>query len=499
MIVGNKLLLIAIAIALPLVTLLVIGTQTYENIITFQHQTKFIEETHQLILSLQNLLTLIINAETGQRGFIITGNETYLEPYERSLSNLNSIIVKIEKLNNDKHSDLLQNAKLSIYPLLKHKITELNKTIDIMRTLGFNASAAMISTDEGKRIMDQIRNGISAIINEEEKMLQNNTKQSVIDGQNLLFKYIVGIVVSITITTVAIIFTYSQLNIKHRNITNLLKIEINKKTKALQESNLFLKKLNNDLKKQDIMQKEFINIAAHELRTPVQSIIGYIAMVKSFPENFKNYLEPLERNSVRLYQLTEDILDVAKIESNNLNLKKEKFDISLLLKGSIDEFANKIRNEKNNEFKLIRMDGDYEKYSTKDKEELFVLGDKNRIQQVISNLLSNAYKFTENGKIIVKIKQDNNNNNNNVKISVQDDGEGIDERIKQTLFQKFMTKSGTGTGLGLYISKNIIEAHGGTIIGYNNNLYGKKGSTFEFTLPGINHHNKKNHDKKGDE
>ena len=156
----------------------------------------------------------------------------------------------------------------------------------------------MISIDEGKRIMDQIRNGISSIIIEEEKMLQNNTKQSVIDGENLLFKYIVGIVISITIATVAIIFTYSQLNIKHRNITNLLKIEIDKKTKALQESNLFLKKLNDDLKKQDIIQKEFIDIAVHELRTPVQSIIGYLTMVKSFPENFKKYLEPLERNSI---------------------------------------------------------------------------------------------------------------------------------------------------------------------------------------------------------
>jgi len=158
-----------------------------------------------------------------------------------------------------------------------------------MRTLGFNASAAMISIDAGRRIMDQIRNGISSIIIEEEKMLQNNTKQSVIDGENLLFKYIVGIVISITITTVAIIFPYSQLNIKHRNITNLLKIEIDKKTKALQESNLFLKKLNDDLKKQDIIQKEFIDIAVHELRTPVQSIIGYLTMVKSFPESYSSY------------------------------------------------------------------------------------------------------------------------------------------------------------------------------------------------------------------
>ena len=87
--------------------------------------------------------------------------------------------------------------------------------------------------------------------------------------------------ISITITTVAIILTYSQLDIKHKQITKLLKIEIDKKTKALQHSNISLKQLNEELKRQDIMQKEFINIAAHELRTPVQSIVGYLEMVKS--------------------------------------------------------------------------------------------------------------------------------------------------------------------------------------------------------------------------
>ncbi|HEY5736715.1 MAG TPA: CHASE3 domain-containing protein, partial [Nitrososphaeraceae archaeon] len=387
MIVGNKLLLIAIA--LPLVTLLVIGTKTYENIISFQQQTKFIEETHKVILSLQNLLTLIINAETGQRGFIITGNETYLEPYTYSLNNLNSTIVRLEKLIDDEHSDLLQNAKLNIYPLLRGKISQMEKSLDTMRTHGFNASAEMILSDEGRILMDQIRNNISLIINEEEKILQNKTNQSVVDGQNLLFIYIIGIVISITITTVAIILTYSQLDIKHKQITKLLKIEIDKKTKALQHSNISLKQLNEELKRQDIMQKEFINIAAHELRTPVQSIVGYLEMVKSFPENFKKYLEPLERNSERLYRLTEDILDIARIESNNLNLNKEKFDINQIIKESIDELANKIRNEKKNEFKLICLDESSQKYSTRDKE-LFVYADKNRIQQVISNMLNNA-------------------------------------------------------------------------------------------------------------
>lgn len=476
--ISNKLLLVAIA--LPLITLLIISTQTYKNIISFQQQTEFIEETHQVIITLQNLLTLITDADTGQRGFVITGNETYLEPYDISLSNLSSTINRIDKLinnNDDKHSDLLRNINLNVYPLLQNKISDLEKTIDTRKNYGFNASAEDMSADNGENLMDQIRKNIISIIDEEEKILQSNTNKSVVDGQNLLFIYIVGIVISIVITTITIIVTYSQLNIKHRHITKLLEIEINKKTLELQLSNKYLKKLNDKLKKNDDMQREFINIAAHELRTPVQSIVGYIEMMKNFPQNFKKYLESLERNSQRLYQLTEDILDIAKIESGNLKLNKEKFDICQLVKESTDEFGTRIKKEKENKFFTSL---DKNNIQTDDNGKLLVYADKDRIQQVISNLLNNAHKFTENGKIIVKIKK-TENDNKQVKISIHDEGKGIDKEILPRLYEKFATKSRTGTGLGLYISKNIVESHRGTIRGYNNK--DGKGATFEFTLP----------------
>jgi len=475
--IGNKLLLVAIA--LPLITLLIIGTQTYNNIISFQQQTKFIEETHQIITALQNLLTLITDADTGQRGFVITGNKTYLEPYDISLNNISSTIDRIDKLisNGNKHSDLLQNINLDVYPFLQNKISDLEKTIDIRKNNGFNASAEDMSADNGENLMDQIRKNIISIIDEEEKILQSNTNKLVIDGQNLLFIYIVGILISIVITTITVIVTYSQLNLKHRHITKLLEIEIDKKTLELQQSNKYLKKLNDELKKNGDMQREFINIAAHELRTPVQSIIGYIEMMKNFPQNFKKYLESLERNSKRLYQLTEDILDIAKIESGNLKLNKEKFDICQLVNELTYEFGSRIKKEKENElFTSLEKNNQQIDESRK----LLVYADRDKIQQVISNILNNAHKFTENGKITVKIKK-TENDNKQVKISIHDEGKGIDKEILPTLYEKFATKSRTGTGLGLYISKNIVESHRGTIRGYNNK--DGKGATFEFTLP----------------
>lgn len=234
-----------------------------------------------------------------------------------------------------------------------------------------------------------------------------------------------------------------------------------------------LENANVQLKEHDLMQREFINIAAHELRTPTQSIVGYLELLKTYPENFKKYLEPLERNSQRLYRLTEDILDIARIESNNLKLKKERFEIRNLIKETIEDFTNKYKNTQKNDFEIIDSN---EKNNLQNKE-IFVKADKVRIQQVILNLLSNAYKFTENGKITIKIKKDNNQ----INIKVQDNGQGIYHDILPRLFEKFTTKSEVGTGLGLYISKNIVEAHGGSIKGYNNP--DRKGATFEFILP----------------
>ncbi len=252
-----------------------------------------------------------------------------------------------------------------------------------------------------------------------------------------------------------------------------LKGTVEDKTKDLKTAINSLENANEQLKEHDLMQREFINIAAHELRTPTQSIVGYLELLRNFPENFKKYLEPLERNSQRLYQLTEDILDIARIESNNLKLNKERFEIRNLIKETIDDFTNKYKNTKKNDFEIIDSN---EKNNLQNKE-IFVKADKIRIQQVLLNLLSNAYKFTENGKIIIKIEK----NESQINIKVQDNGQGIYNDILPRLFEKFATKSETGTGLGLYISKNIVEAHGGKIKGYNNP--DGKGATFEFNLP----------------
>jgi signal transduction histidine kinase len=236
-----------------------------------------------------------------------------------------------------------------------------------------------------------------------------------------------------------------------------------------------LKQANEQLKIHDTMQKEFINIAAHELRTPTQAILGYADLIQMKQSNINNdeALSRLINNAERLQRLTEDILDVTRIESQTLKLNKGNFDLSDLAASVLDDYRNRVLNGKNLKLALLNAN-----------KPILVLADRGRISQVLSNLVSNALKFTKSGTISVSVEEVNNNDDNKTRelmVSVKDTGTGIDSDIMPRLFTKFVSKSQTGTGLGLFIAKSIIEAHGGRIWAENNK--DGKGATFRFTLP----------------
>jgi signal transduction histidine kinase len=230
---------------------------------------------------------------------------------------------------------------------------------------------------------------------------------------------------------------------------------------------------NEQLKMNDKMQREFINIASHEMKTPIQAILSYSQLLQRYPERQKEFTQAINRNSLRLQRLSNDILDVAKIESRSLKLNKEIFDLNEVISNIIEDHKSIIAKE-NYRVKLLFYPS---------KETLVVEADKERIIGVISNLLSNAIKFTKEGQIFVSTEKrgDNNSSNPFALVTVKDTGDGIDPEILPKIFSKFITKSFEGIGLGLYISKYILEAHSGKILA-ENNIDGK-GATFSFTLP----------------
>jgi two-component system sensor histidine kinase VicK len=227
------------------------------------------------------------------------------------------------------------------------------------------------------------------------------------------------------------------------------------------------------LKSHEKMQKEFINIAAHELRTPTQAILGYaeLSQMQGSNVNKDEALSKIVKNAERLQRLTEDILDVTRIESQTLKLDKRKFDLRDMAASVLDDYRNRIQNGKNVGLVLLNAD-----------KAAFVVADRGRISQVLSNLVSNALKFTKSGTVSVSIEEVKNDDYNKEFIAaVKDTGTGIDSDIMPQLFTKFVSKSQTGTGLGLFISKSIVEAHGGRIWAENNP--DGKGATFRFSLP----------------
>ena len=278
------------------------------------------------------------------------------------------------------------------------------------------------------------------------------------------------------------------------------------------------------LKSNEKMQKEFINVAAHELRTPIVPILNLSELLYSNAngqqqrqiqeEEQKEMLKIILRNANRLHQLTEDILDATRIESHSLQIRSERFNLNDVILNIIEDYRKQIAHGKNGDVKFMyelanssassNSSANRNNRNNSSSITLVVEADRQRLIQVISNLLDNAIKFTEEGAVAIstdirKRKEDVDKEGEvkeEVIIAVKDTGTGVDPELMPRLFTKFAAKSYQGTGLGLFISKSIVEAHGGKMWAQNNTSIDDdhdsdsktkcNGATFYFTLPVTN-------------
>lgn len=253
---------------------------------------------------------------------------------------------------------------------------------------------------------------------------------------------------------------------------------VSQRTADLRKMNNFLLSANERLKVHDLMQKEFLNIASHEMKTPTQTILLHSNLLSINSALGHESIEAIIRNATRLQKLVNDILDITRIESKSLKLNKERLNLNEIIVPFLEEYSSQVDSG--------RLTIQYEASCN-----IYAHGDKARITQVISNLLDNAIKFTKEGFISISTTPIDDDY---VLVSITDTGPGIDSKVFPRIFDKFVTKSEHGIGLGLYISKSIIEAHGGKICAHNNKDVNKnckfnnyhpqmnEGSTFSFTL-----------------
>ncbi|HEV8405908.1 MAG TPA: ATP-binding protein [Nitrososphaera sp.] len=247
--------------------------------------------------------------------------------------------------------------------------------------------------------------------------------------------------------------------------------DLRKINKELAERNKELSEANTKLRKLDAMKTDFIMIAAHELRTPIQLILGSVQLAEKGLINSEQAWKTIASEVKKLAEMATYLLDVGKIESGTFTYDMKPLDVSQLVEELVSS-STKFCSQDDLITINIDLDDDHVK----------ILADEHRLMQAFLNIINNAVKFAKNGTITIRTRTDRDNGL--VEVKVVDDGTGIPEEILPILFSKFVTKTNEnerGTGLGLFITKSIVEAHKASIKAMNNK--NGKGATFTVSFP----------------
>ena len=462
-----------LAIIIPMVALLLVAYISYQNTIQFIQKDTADDRINSINQRLNNIISTAANAETGHGGYMITNTIDYLQSSNSALRDIHSQLGNLDMMvAGDPTNQRLSLNELNILKgLIEAKLAELNQTITLHQLHGINAALPIILGNTGKALMDNIRAIAVDTQSQQNKMLDLDTAQSEAYEQTITYTIIITTVAAAAITSVLVYAINRGIHRRHLAVQRSLQTEVEKRTGQLQTANNQLLVANEQLKLHDRMQQEFINVAAHELRTPIQPILSLTQILHSKIKDSQQQesLDIIIRNAKRLKKLSDELLYITKLETQTLELKKEQFNLNEVILHVIDDIVLS-KEFSSNHLKLL--------YEPRD---LLLKADKSRIDEVISNLLSNAVKFTPEGTITISVEKDETKNW--VIVSVKDTGQGIDISILPRLFTKFASKSYQGTGLGLFIAKGIIEAHMGKIWGKNN--ADGIGTTFSFSLPTI--------------
>ncbi len=474
-----------LTIAIPMIALLFVGYLSYVNIIKYIQESAFVHRTNLIIQKTERLASTVSDAETGQRGFIITGKPSYLEPYYTAVRDIRSQLQDLAVfMPNDK---IKENLK-PLTTLIDSKFDELSRTILLRQSDGFNAVLPMILSDRGKILMDRIRTTLDNIQNRENNLLSSEALRLQVDSRTIINTIIIAILFASVITGGSIFVINRRIHRHLLDTQRSLQTEVKKRTEELQNANNQLLIANTALVTTERAKEEFISMISHELKTPLVPLKGYAQMLlrpkfmggAELNERQKNAIDAMNRSIEKLQALVEDVMDVYKLDMGKLKFSMTDTDITKLINEAILELRPLTLNKK------IDLVTDIEVNGT-------VFCDPNRIGQVLSNLIKNSIDFVPdngNGKIIVRAqKEDYNDSPNNINMilfTVEDNGIGINPEKADKLFQKFYqidtgpTRKHAGTGLGLVICRGIIDAHGGKI--WVDNTC-KTGAAIKFTLP----------------
>lgn len=462
--------LIVIALLLPIVSFGIVGIISYYEINNFVDNENWVKHTYQVIGQADDVEKSMLDIETGERGYLLTHNTAFLEPYNSGIAHIHAQLdlLQLSTVDNPVQQTNLKTLAL----LIDQKIAFVNKTQTLGESGNTDVASALVKSLEGKKIMDNIRQVVIDIKNEENKLLNQRSQSSTIGAQNTINTILIGTAIAIVITIISTITIFQKM----------------KQKEEIENTNIELHLETEKLKERDNAKSELSAMISHELKTPLVTISGYAEMLKE--ENVLGKLnseqthavDTIISQTVKLSRLISDIMDAQKMDLKKMKFNKRDFAVEDIMDEQI-QIHYRLMAEKNIEF------------TNTTKTNLKIRSDPDRINQVFANLIKNAVDFVPQGG---KIEINATTKNGDVLFYVKDNGKGIPKEKQDDLFKKFyqidtsLKRSHGGTGLGLVICKGIVEALGGTI--WLESQVGK-GTTFYFTIPKNGNAGSTNHDQ----
>jgi signal transduction histidine kinase/ActR/RegA family two-component response regulator len=436
-----------IGFGLALAALGMVGGGACINLLSYKEASDRVQHTLNVQNTLETVLSTLKDAEVAQRGYLLTGKEQYLEPYNDALRLINPSLQSLQQLTLDNANQ--QRRLKALEGLVPDKLVELKQTIATRQTVGEAAALKIVQTDRGKHLMDAIRQQIAAMKNEENRILERRTAATQKKAQTTAILLISSSLLAFVLVALSAITVHRDIA-KRRQVEEQLRLinedleqRVHDRTQALEQTNR--------------LKDEFLSILSHELRNPLNAMLGWAKLLRAgklSDDKVEQGLEVIERNARSQAQLIEDLLDISRIITGKLRLSVRPVSPVAIIEAAIDTMRPAA------DARSIRLQ------VTLDSEVGTISGDPDRLQQVVWNLLSNAIKFTpKGGKVQVRLERINSH----IELTVSDTGQGISPEFLPCIFDRFSqadgssTRSHSGLGLGLAIARNIVELHGGTI------------------------------------
>lgn len=450
---------------LALAVLAIVCLEAYFNLLNYKKAVALVNHTLKVQNSLESVFSSLKDAETAGRGYLLAGDEQYLEPYYQALKSIDPGLEELRRLTNDNPEQ--QHRLKSLNSLISAKLAVLQTTIALNQTKGIDAALEVIKTGKGEQLMSAVREQVGEMKTEENGLLSQRSAELERSARGTLLVVMLGSSLAVVLVALATITLNRDMG-KRKQIEEELRL-------LNQELERRVSDRTQELEKNNRLKDEFLSVLSHELRTPLNAMMGWSTLLrggKLDSARVEQGLEIIERNAKSQAQLIDDLLDISRIITGKLRLNVRPISLVPVIEAALDTVRPAA------EARSIRIQ------TVLDSDAGPISGDPDRLQQVVWNLLSNAIKFTpKRGRVQVRLERINSH----VEIIVSDTGQGISAEFLPHVFNRFtqadssMTRSHSGLGLGLAIVRSIVELHGGTI--HAESPGEGQGSTFVVNLP----------------